>query len=67
MKRTITTVKVYEWFDGTAHKIVVLKNDGGYLIEVDGAFWCTAEMFSQVYDEINDIIKLYDWKLIPTF
>lgn len=64
-KRTISTVKVYDWFDGTAHKITAIRQEGHYTIEVDGAFWCAAEMFSEVYSEINDIIKLYDWNLIP--
>lgn len=66
MKTTMSTVKVYDWFDGTAHKIKTFREDEHYRIEVDGAFWSTAEMFSEVYEEINDIIKLYNWKLIPT-
>lgn len=65
-KRHFNTVTVYDWFDGSAHKIKTYRMDeGGYRIEVDGAFWCTSEMFSQVYDEVNDIIALYRWKLIP--
>jgi len=70
MKRTVNTVTVFDWDDNSKHKIITkrleIEGDYRYVIEVDGAFWCTAEMFSEVYSEINDIIKLYNWKLIPT-
>lgn len=59
------TIRVYDWFDGSNHKITIERFDGHYKIMVDGAFWSTAEMFSEVYDEVNDIVNLYQWKYIP--
>lgn len=67
MARTTSTVKVYDWFDGSTHKITAIREDGHFKVTVDGAFWCTAEMFSEVYEEITDIIRLYNWKIVPTF
>lgn len=64
-KITMNTVKAFDWFDNSDHKIKTYREDGHYRIEVDGAFWCTAEMFSEVYAEVEDILKLYNWKLIP--
>lgn len=69
MKKEFYRVKLFDWFDNSSHNIVVKALDGEgdyhYTIYVDNSFWCTAEMCSEVYEEICDIIKLYDWKLIP--
>lgn len=61
------TINVYDWADGSNHKIKIERFDGHYIIRVDGAFWCTSEMFPDVYSEITEIMKLYDWKVAPMF
>lgn len=66
MKNNKTTVKAFDWFDGTTHKITLSReNDRNYKIELDGAIWSRYNTFGEAYDEINEIMKLYDWKLVP--
>ena len=64
-KYTMSKVKLYDWDDNSAHTITTSWENDRYLIQVDGAFWSTAELFSEVYSEIKYIMKLYDWKVLP--
>ena len=66
MKYTmIHTVKAWDWDDNTPHKITVRKANEEYRVDVDKEFWATCESMAQVGDEINDIMNIYRWKMIP--
>lgn len=67
-KSRLCAIRVYDWDDDTQHDIITYRReDGSYQIEVDKTFWSTSEAYPEVLSEIEAIIDLYGWKLIPSF
>ena len=50
------------------HRIEVYKKFAyPYVVFVDGAFYASAESVREADDEVNDIIKWFDWKTTKPF
>ena len=58
---TISTQRFYEKHTGDPHEVTVKFRCRRYEIHVDGLFYSIHDKKADVYDEIVDIIKIYNW------